>query len=164
VAVISDSMNRSTVLLSFGICLVLLNVACENGNVYDEMVTIPSEGWASDRAIKLDVPVSDISKAYDIFIHFRNSGRYEYKNVWLFIETKSPKGNSLRDTFEIDLADETGKWKGNGIGNVNNMLVVYKQNILFPVSGIYQVTVNQAMRDTTLEHVLDFGLRLQYHQ
>jgi gliding motility-associated lipoprotein GldH len=149
-------MNKRAIILFFG--------TCDKGKVFEEIVSIPSGGWAVNQVIKLDVPVNDISKAYDILLHFRNSSSYEYSNIWMFIETKSPKGNSLRDTFEIKLADETGKWFGEGIGDVNNMLVPYKQNILFPVRGIYQVSIVQAMRDSTLKHVLDFGLRLQYHK
>jgi gliding motility-associated lipoprotein GldH len=163
-AVISDNMNKRTILLLIYFSLFPLFFSCDKGKVYEEIVSIPSAGWSANQAIKLDIPVNDISKAYDIMLHFRNSGNYEYSNVWMFIETKSPMGNSLRDTFEIRLADETGKWLGEGIGDVNNMFVPYKKNILFPVRGIYQVTINQAMRDTTLKHVLDFGFRLQYHK
>jgi gliding motility-associated lipoprotein GldH len=157
-------MNKKSGILFFGICFFLIFLSCDKEKVFEEIVTIPSDGWAAGQVIKFDIPVNDITKAYDIILHFRNSGSFEYSNVWLFIETKSPKGNSLRDTFEIKLADNTGKWLGEGIGDVNNMFVPYKKNILFPVRGIYQLTVNQAMRDTTLEHVLDFGLRLQYHK
>jgi gliding motility-associated lipoprotein GldH len=154
-------MHKNSILLFLSI-FFLFN-SCDKGKVYEDIVSIPHEGWVVGGSVKFDVPVNDIAKAYDIFLHFRNSRSYEYSNVWFFIETKSPKGNYLKDTFEIKLADDAGKWLGKGIGDMNNMFVPYKQNILFPVRGIYQVTVKQAMRDTTLKHVLDFGLRLQYH-
>jgi gliding motility-associated lipoprotein GldH len=159
----SNKMNKKTSTLFLGFFSLLIFFSCDKEKVYEKVVSVPSDGWTADQIIKFDVPVNDISKAYDILVHFRNSGSYAYSNVWFFIETKSPKGNSLRDTFEIKLADDAGRWLGKGIGDVNNMFVPYKQNVLFPVRGIYQVTVNQAMRDTTLEHVLDFGLRVQYH-
>jgi gliding motility-associated lipoprotein GldH len=163
-AVILDSMYKKLFLFFFISGLFFSFISCDKGKVYEEIMNIPSDGWAYDKPVKFDVPVNDISRPYDIFLHFRNNGRYEYSNVWFFIETKSPKGNSLIDTFEIKLADETGKWLKEGIGDVNDMFVPYKQNILFPVRGIYQVTIKQAMRDTTLGHVLDFGFRLQFHK
>jgi len=157
-------MNKRPIIFFHCIFAFLIISSCDKEKVFDEIVAIPSDGWAADKVIKFDMPVNDINKTFDILLHFRNSGSYEYSNVWLFIETKSPNGNSLLDTFEIKLSDDSGKWLGKGIGDVNNMFVPYKQNILFPVRGIYQVSVTQAMRDSTLGHVLDFGLRLQYHK
>jgi gliding motility-associated lipoprotein GldH len=143
--------------------LLLTGVSCDKNSVYDHVINFPSAGWASDNAVEFDVPVNDTKRAYDMLIHLRNTGDYKYSNIWLFIETKSPNGNAIRDTFEIKLADDAGRWTGKGIGNVYELLVPYKQNILFPNRGIYQVRIWQAMRDETIDHLLNLGLRLQYH-
>lgn len=158
----SDDMNKI-----FTLFVVFILISCgsiDTGKVYEEIVAIPSEGWSASQSYKFEMPVTDTTKAYDILLHFRNTGRYAYSNIWLFIESTSPKGNSLKDTFEIELADNLGRWLGEGIGDVNNLLVPYKENILFPVKGVYQVKITQAMREETLKNVLDLGIRLQVHQ
>jgi gliding motility-associated lipoprotein GldH len=155
-------MNKIFILFGF-----IVFTACspiDKGKVYDEIIAIPSDGWPASQTLIFDVPVADTAKAYDVVLHLRNSGRFAYSNIWLFIETTSPKGNSLKDTFEIMLADDLGRWLGKGIGDVNNILVPYKENILFPVKGIYQVKITQAMREETLKNILDIGLLLQIHQ
>jgi gliding motility-associated lipoprotein GldH len=156
-------MNKKTRLVLVFILVLIIVLACDKKRVYDNVISLPSKGWETTNLIKFDIPVTDITKAYDIFIHFRNNGSYQYSNIWLFIETVSPNDNSLRDTFEIRLADDSGRWLGKGIGDINEMLVPYKQNILFPNRGVYLVTIQQAMREQTLEHVFDIGIRLQYH-
>jgi gliding motility-associated lipoprotein GldH len=143
--------------------LILIGLSCDKDMVYDHVVTFSRQGWAGGKAVEFDLPVNDTKKAYDLLIHLRNSGDYKYSNIWLFIEAKSPDGNLVRDTFEIKLANDAGIWMGKGLGNVYELLVPYKKNILFPTRGIYQVTIWQAMRDETLEHLLNLGLRLQYH-
>jgi gliding motility-associated lipoprotein GldH len=143
--------------------IILIVVSCDKNRVYDHVVALSSDGWNSENAIEFDMPVNDARKAYDILIHLRNSGDYQYSNIWLFIETKSPGGNSLRDTFEIKLADDAGRWLGKGIGNVHELLIPYKQNIVFPDRGVYKVAIWQAMRDQTINQILDIGLRLQFH-
>jgi gliding motility-associated lipoprotein GldH len=156
-------MNRKICLLSALITIILVGLSCDKNRVYDHLVNIPSEGWAADKTMEFDVPVNDSKKSYDILLHLRNSGDYKYSNIWLFIETRSPGGNTLRDTMEIKLADDNGRWKGKGIGNIHELLVPYKQNILFPDRGIYHIIITQAMREEALKHVLNIGLRLQFH-
>lgn len=154
-------MNKLCLLFGFivfGSCSSI-----DKNKVYEEIVAIPVEGWHASQNYKFDMPVTDTAKVYDILVHLRNSGRYAYSNIWLFIETTSPKGNSLKDTFEIILADDLGRWLGKGIGDVNNILIPYKENILFPVKGVYQVKITQAMREENLKNILDIGLRLQVH-
>ena len=143
---------------------VALLVSCSNKQVYEQIHTLPANGWEIDGILHFDMPVTDTTRAYDLLLHLRNKGNYEYSNIWLFIETKSPAGNSLRDTFEIRLTDDSGRWLGKGIGDINEMLVPYKQNVLFPYRGIYAITIQQAMREETLENFLDVGVRLQYHK
>jgi gliding motility-associated lipoprotein GldH len=154
--------GRFHVLAVFSL-IILIGISCDKNRVYDHIVSLSSKGWTADKGVEFDMPVDDPRRAYDILLHLRNTGDYKYSNIWLFIETKSPGGNSLRDTFEIKLANESGRWIGKGIGNVYEVLVPYKQNILFPNRGIYQVTISQAMREQAIEHLLDVGLRLQYH-
>jgi gliding motility-associated lipoprotein GldH len=155
-------MRKSSIF--FALAIVVTCCSVDKNKVYEELATIPVKGWLASEPVKFDMPVNDTTKAYDILLHLRNSGRYSYSNIWFFIETKSPKGNTLKDTFEIMLADDMGRWLGNGIGDVNNLLAPYKENIMFPVSGIYQVTITQAMREESLKNILDLGLLLQIHQ
>ena len=148
----------------FGILVLVSCRPFDKGKIFEEVVAIPSDGWPAAQSYNFNMPVTDTTKAYDLLIHFRNTGRYAYNNVWFFIESTSPKGNSVRDTFEIELADQMGRWHGKGIGDVNNMLVPYKQNFMFPLKGIYRIKITQAMREETLKEVLDLGIRLQIHK
>lgn len=154
-------MNK--ILSLFSLVLFISCKPFDTGKVYEDIIAIPSSGWPSSQTYKFDMPVTDTAKAYDLLIHVRNSGRYSYSNIWLFIESVSPKGNSQKDTFEIRLADDLGRWLGKGVGEINNMLVPYKENILFPVKGIYQIRITQGMREETLENILNLGVRLQVH-
>ncbi|MBA7552747.1 Gliding motility lipoprotein GldH [subsurface metagenome] len=137
---------------------------CHVNELYDQVYTFTHDRWEDDQIIDFEFPVSDTAKAYDLFLQIRNSGSYSFSNVWLFVETYAPNGSSLRDTVEIILTDNAGCWLGKGIGNVNEMQVSFKQNVYFLHRGIYKVTIQHAMRDSTLLGILDIGLRLQYHK
>lgn len=143
--------------------LTILN-SCDKNRVYDQVYSIPSKGWNKDSLLTFSFTVADTTRPYDILLHVRNNNKYQYSNLWLFIVTKSPTGNTLRDTVEIALADDAGKWLGKGLGDVNAMLVPFMKNILFPYKGIYKIFIQQAMRQTYLKNILDVGVRLQYHE
>lgn len=147
----------------FGIAIFFLLIACSKHTVTDQVTSIMSDGWEYNDKMAFQYAVSDTSVSYDVFILVRNTMNYSYSNLWLFIETHSPGGYSQRDTLEILLADESGRWLGKGGQSINTLLAPYKMNIHFPERGIYQTTIQHAMRDTVLKHVTDIGLRIQYH-
>lgn len=131
------------------------------GYIFNEVEKIPDGKWNKDNIIEYNVPVNDTLNGYDIQIHLRNDFNYNYRNIWMFIETSAPNGNVLRDTVEFFLADQSGKWLGKSLGNVNEILLDYKKNIRFPASGIYHFKIEQAMRTDELESIMDIGLRIK---
>lgn len=148
----------------FIIVVILFALSCTHERLFDKTVKLPSEGWAADNSYRFNVNVADTSVFYDVNIHLRNTAQYKYSNLWLFIETTAPNGNSLRDTVEFMLADESGRWLGMGLGNINTMKLPYLQNIRFPYRGIYEFTIIQAMRSDPLENILDVGLHIKEHK
>lgn len=147
----------------FGILLLCFLYCCNTNEVYDSTVSFSSDSWSQEQIIDFEFTVSDTSGSYDLYLQVRNSGAYTYKNIWLFVEIHAPNGSVLKDTLEIILADNAGRWLGKGIGNVHQMQVPYKQNVQFINRGVFKVSIQHAMRDSTITGVMDLGLRLQYH-
>jgi gliding motility-associated lipoprotein GldH len=136
-------------------------VSCTGNLLFDDVEKIDPDGWKTDDVLTFKIPVSDTSSSYNIFVHIRNSNDYEYSNLWLFITTTSPGGESMKDTVEFVLADPSGQWLGRGLGAINTSLLPYKQNIRFPQRGIYTFEIQQGMRKKVLENILDIGIRIQ---
>jgi gliding motility-associated lipoprotein GldH len=146
--------------LWIGLLLVLFS-ACDRNQVFDDFRTIPNSGWHKDSLMFFDFKVADTKSNNNLFLKIRNSVNYEYSNVWLFIEILQPDGRSVKDTFEITLADPTGKWLGEGISDLKTRETVYRRNVYFPVSGNYQVKIQQGMRQENLTGIHDIGFRIE---
>ncbi|HBH50006.1 MAG TPA: gliding motility lipoprotein GldH [Bacteroidales bacterium] len=138
--------------------------SCSDARIFDDVRKFDNNEWNQNNTIEFVVNVPDTLTAYDIYVHIRNDNMYEYSNLWLFIETTSPVGVSMRDTVEFILADDSGHWLGKGLGSVNSLLIPYKLNIRFPNRGIYRFNLQQAMRKETVHGMKDIGLRVQEHQ
>lgn len=143
--------------------LVLLATGCRFNSMYQNTVDIPKEEWGKNQAIKFEIPVTDTINGYKIVVNVRNSNEYPYSNLFLFLTTCSPKGNCVKDTLEMTLADDKGKWLGSGFGGVWSTDAALRSNMVvrFPVSGIYKVEVVQAMRDNVLKGIKDIGIKVE---
>jgi gliding motility-associated lipoprotein GldH len=141
--------------------LFLMLLSCDKTRVFEQNIKIPGSVWNKENIVHFKVNISDTVSAHNIYINIRNGSKYSYSNIFLFISTHAPNGVSVRDTFEITLADARGKWLGNGIGNVFGNQVLYLKNIRFPYRGIYLFDIEQAMWNTKLAHITDVGLRIE---
>ena len=157
-------MSRLICRLGISIFFIILLTSCHDQTVSDQVISTNTDGWKYSDKISFEYAISDTLASYDILIHVRNTKNYPYSNLWLFIETLSPAGNYQKDTIEITLADETGKWLGKGSQSINTMLVPYKNDVHFSERGIYKTQIQHAMRDSILTDITDIGLRVQFHQ
>lgn len=136
--------------------------ACNNKVVTAEYHSIKQANWHKDSIEVFLIPVSDTIKNHNLYINVRNDINYKYSNLWLFIELEQPQSNTaIIDTLEITLADNRGKWLGEGFGGVKTLESVYKQNVYFPVSGDYKLKIKQGMRDDKLKGITEIGFRLR---
>lgn len=155
-------MKRTLLRFIFCCFLFITVLACNNNSVYSEYKTIPVASWHKDSALTFQIPVSDTINNHNLVINVRNDINYKYSNLWLFIEINQPeKYTAVIDTFEITLADERGKWLGEGFGGVKNCELLYKPNVYFPVSGKYEIKIKQGMRGEKLKGITEIGLRIE---
>jgi len=152
---------RSSFLWLWLIALLVISSGCSRKVLYSKSERLPAEGWSMHQDLIFTVPVSDTLQSWDLYLQVRNGARYEWSNLWLFVETHAPTGTWIRDTLEFRLADERGKWLGRGIGDRFTVEFPFKRHVVFPHSGTYRFMVSQGMRDTLLEHIADIGLRIE---
>jgi gliding motility-associated lipoprotein GldH len=148
---------------TFYILIAFLLTACVENTFYSQTVSIENNSWAINNQPTFIVEITDTAKSYDFMLHVRNSDSYAYRNIFFFIETTFPNGKIAKDTVECLLADESGKWLGKGKGSAIHHTILFKQNVIFPTKGKYQFKFIHGMYDNPLPHVLDVGLRIDYH-
>jgi gliding motility-associated lipoprotein GldH len=151
-------MARSTNL--FLLLIVLVVSGCK-GVLFQHSEEVPNKIWESDRTFSFEVDVTDTVSNYDFYIDLRNSSSYPYANIYMFVNTTFPSGKTARDTVECILADKRGKWLGNGLGDVIDNHILFKQNVRFPSAGTYTFEFEQGMREEQLTGVLDVGVSIQ---
>ncbi len=157
--------NRFSILPPFTflpvVIVLILFASCDKNRVFEANTEITKGSWDQNNKVVFDIDIQDTLSWHNIYLNVRNSGSYPFSNLFLFVSTQSPKGNSERDTVECTLADENGKWLGDGIGDLWDNQILFKRKVRFPMKGIYKVQLEQAMRVNPLPFIVDVGIRVE---
>jgi gliding motility-associated lipoprotein GldH len=152
--------NKRYPLFVFLASFVMLS-SCNNNIVYIDSAALPGKKWELMNILSFRVPVDDTLSTNNVTFTIRSGSSYPYRNIYLFVKTVSPDGNSITDTLQYNLADEKGKWYGRGFGDVHELNLPYKSNIFFPRKGTYQFNIQHGMRKEELDGIYDIGLRIE---
>lgn len=145
----------------YAIFFSLIVTSCINNDIYLKYKSISASGWNKDSLCRFEIPVSDTSATYNLYVNVRNRGEYPYQNLWIFLSKMTPDSIQTKDSIECYLADNHGKWLGTGIGSVMQMQVLYQQNLRFHNTGVYHFNIGHGMRDSVLTGINDIGIQLE---
>lgn len=152
-------LSTLKLLLTFG--AVFLLEACDSKRIYEENIEIPNGVWNSANKAKFEVEIKDTLSAHNFYINVRNTGAYPYSNLYLFLETEFPDKVYAKDTIECILADNSGRWLGDGSGDIWDNQILFKKGVRFRKAGKYVFTLEQAMRVPNLPMIMDVGMRIE---
>ncbi|MBW6459623.1 MAG: gliding motility lipoprotein GldH [Bacteroidales bacterium] len=153
-----SSRKKYVLFISFSLLIFL--TGCGPKALFDDTKSIPDGVWMDEQLLRFEVPVNDTLNLHMFYLNIRHTTNYRYANLFLFISTTFPDGETARDTVECILADRSGKWLGKGISNMRDNQVLLRRGLRFPQKGKYVFELEQAMREPELEEVMDVGFRI----
>lgn len=156
-------MNKPFIITS-AMLILIFTISCNRDIVYEQYAEITDNLWDTDDIKQFDVPIQDTLHAFDVFIMLRNNGQYPWRNIHMFVSTTSPLQQQVKDSVEYYLADEMGKWKGSGWGNIFTHRLPYRLNVKFPYKGIYRFEIQHGMRNEELPGIMDVGILVKRHK
>jgi len=139
----------------------MLFSSCSYDSVFDEFQAIENGNWHFRDTLYFTFEVEDTSQYCDFNFILRHDNDYNYSNFYSFVRLEFPNGRARLDTIEIVLATKSGKWLGQGIGDVYAHEARYLSRTRFPLKGKYSFQVLHAMRDELLQGVNDIGIAIR---
>ncbi len=137
-------------------------ISCDSNKVFEEYIEVKGANWQKEDVASFEFEAKDTTDAHNLYINVRNTGGYQYSNLYLFVTMQGPNGGLLKDTVNCVLADNRGKWLGKGIGDLWDLRIPYVGGFKFAQSGKYIVSLEQAMRtEDGLDGITDVGLRVE---
>lgn len=149
------------------ICILLCSISCDKNRVFDVYKSIPNQ-WHKDSIIHFNISPPDTINPYNLFVNLRTTNAYKYNNLFLIVEMNFPHGRIIKDTLEYRMAEPSGKLLGTGMTDIKEHKLWYKESVAFSESGVYDVTIQHAMREqgkvhgvVALEGITDVGFRIE---
>ncbi|GAB5473269.1 MAG: gliding motility lipoprotein GldH [Maribacter sp.] len=149
------------------IVIMAVLISCNSNMVKSEYRATDGGLWNKDDVLEFTFSEVDTVQPHDVFINVRNDETFPYNNLFLIAELNFPDGNTVTDTLEYEMALPDGTWLGKGYGSLKENKLWYKENIVFPDSGVYTLRVSHAMRKNgnvngiiNLEGITDVGFEI----
>ena len=92
----------------------LLLTACDSDVVSEQIAELKGESWGQNEVVNCECNIEDADAYYTMELEVRNTVDYPYRNLYLFVDIETPDTMRYRDTVQIFLADQAGKWYGKG--------------------------------------------------
>lgn len=146
-------------------CSQLVTVSCTTVDLYEKSVTIPGHSWKTSYRPSFTFTIKDTASAYQLFLIFRHTDKYNFNNVYINLYTKQPEQDSTQSArFDLQLATNEKGWLANGMDDIYEHRIALTpagQNFYFKKAGDYTFNIEQIMREDPLNNVLNVGLRIE---
>jgi gliding motility-associated lipoprotein GldH len=108
-----------------------------------------------------DFNIRDTSKAYflgmDVDFDYIE---YPFQNIYLWIDTRYPVGETQEEMINLDFSDKKGVIKGDCFGTTCKLPLYLQRNIHFDQAGAYQIRLVQNTRRDSLPGIQSMSLVL----
>lgn len=141
----------------------LLPGACSvNTDVFEKNVAIPAQQWDSSFKPEIRFAIQDTVSLYNIYLVMRHSDAYHFNNLWIQATVEQPGQTGIKSQrYDLALATNEKGWMGTALDDIYEHRILIQSQTRFKRAGEYHFTIEQAMREDPLQHVLNVGIRVE---
>lgn len=154
------SSNALGLRLSVLVFIGWFMASCNGDRVFDQYKAIDDHQWAYTDTLTYTVPIQDTAANLSLAVNFRNKVNYPYRNIWLLLRHRAPSGEISAVKAEFELAEKSGKWKGQGLGDLYDHRFPVQKQLQLNERGKHRFEVIHLMRRDTLPGIMDLGLQI----
>lgn len=155
--IISSAAKSALALTAAGV----LSACVATDGYHGDFRNISPAGWDYNDKITFIPHLNDSVFEGALAVAIRHTNDYLYSNIYLEVAVKDSLGQR-RDTFNVALADEFGRWYGRGIGTDYQL-----SDTVYPSIRLHSpamITVRHIMRCDLLPDIQQIGITLDKNE
>ena len=143
-----------------------LQLGCDSRRVFEGKKDFSDGYWVFNNPAEFEFEISDVERDYNLLFNIRNTSKYQYQNIYLQYYLEDSTGRLLsKELKNIQLFNPiTGVPIGKGLGDLYDVDRIFLEKYSFSSPGIYQLRIDQFMRQDSLPEILSVGLRVEYSE
>jgi gliding motility-associated lipoprotein GldH len=110
-----------------------------------------------------EVPVK-IGDVLDFYLSIRHKSDFQYDKIWVNITFYTPEGTMRSRDYEFDLKDKSGKWLGDGMGELWDIDLPVHKEMVFNKAGTCRVRVENKDSKYETPGIIEVGLVVKRSQ
>ena len=130
--------------------LVVGFVSCQNENKKEVYHSFNNNTWNTDSIVSFEFDNIDTTSSHDLYLMVRHTTNFKFQNLFLFTNFENQQ-----DTLELFLSEKSGRWLGKGFGEIKELKIRIKENVIFKENQDQIFSVEQAMRYEDLEKIIN---------
>ncbi len=128
--------------------------SCTDSSIYNSSFHFDNNTWKQKIKPKFTVHIKDTSLTYDFTLSFRTTTDYKFSNIWIYLTTKTPFKQVIREPYEIKTCYPNGEWVGTKTGSMVEHKLVFRRRKL-PQIGKYTFIIEQGVVQKALNELVD---------
>jgi gliding motility-associated lipoprotein GldH len=149
----------SSLPIIIGLFMGFIVLACSENEFINQTQSMGEIGWIRKNKFEIPFEITDTTTLYDMQVAIRQTNTYPFYNLYFVSEILNDKGIRIKkaEAEAIFYDIKSGKPKGSGLGDMYSHSYTIFENLKFPASGKYHLSIQQNMRVDTLEGIVSIG-------
>lgn len=153
-------MKQPAVKLFLVVALIGFLVSCGETPLYTKSFSFKNNQWKQDMKPVFKVNIPDTVNYYNITITLRTTTDYGYSNLWFFLHSKAPQGQTGREPILMEIANPDGSWIGEKSGTIVTTTAAFNHR-KFPQKGWYTFTFEQGITQEIASEIIDISYTVE---
>lgn len=136
---------------------ILLLSSCDDSVVFKQYNKMENLNWNrfDYQVFEVDVEKDEL---LDFYLAFRHHTDFPFDKLWVNVTFFTPDGATRSRDYDFDLKDENGKWLADGLGELWDIELPIRKEMLFNKSGICKVRIENIHSKYDMPGVVEVGL------
>jgi len=137
--------------------IILLLTSCNSNTTFKEYKKFDDISWNRFDILEFYVPVQK-KEPLDLYLALRHHTNFPYSYIDVTITLNTPDGEMRSRDYRFRLKDTDLKWKGSGMGDLWDIELPIRKEMLFNKNGICKIQIENKMHRVETPGIIEVGL------
>ncbi len=142
---------------TFFVLVALLLLGCNNTTIFKDYKKMDNISWNRFDIVEFEVPVKK-GKPMDFYLSLRHHTNMSYKFIDVNVTFFTPDGEMRSRDNHYRLIGTDLKWKGIGMGDLWDIDLPIRKEMLFNKSGVCKIKIENKMSRLETTGIIEVGL------